>query len=61
MASAAGALGTLRRRFMRLRTHALPHLQGETIMLSLAVAVGLATGVLASALIAVINLVRNLA
>jgi CIC family chloride channel protein len=61
MAVAAEAIGTLRRRFMRLRTHALPHLQGETIMLSLAVAVGLATGLLASALIAVIALVRNLA
>jgi CIC family chloride channel protein len=54
-----GLPAALRRRFMRLRHRALPHLRGETLMLSLAVAVGLATGLLASLLIAVIAVVQN--
>lgn len=45
----------------RLRRQAVPHLQGETLMISLAVAVGLATGVLASVLIVVIAAVQRLA
>lgn len=54
-----GLPAALRRRFMRLRHRALPHLRGETLMLSLAVAVGLATGLLASLLIAVIAVVQS--
>jgi CIC family chloride channel protein len=46
---------------MQGRRRALPHLQGETTMLSLAVAVGVITGLLASALIGVIALVRGFA
>lgn len=45
----------------RLRRQVLPHLQGEPLMISLAVAVGLATGLLASALIATIALVQRVA
>lgn len=56
---AGGLPAALRRRFMRLRHRALPHLRGETLMLSLAVAVGLATGLLASLLIAVIAAVQS--
>lgn len=43
----------------RLRHQALPYLQGETLMISLAVAVGLITGLLASALIGAIALVQR--
>lgn len=56
---AGGLPAALRRRFMRLRHRALPHLRGETLMLSLAVAVGLATGLLASLLIVVIAAVQS--
>ena len=45
----------------RLRRQVLPHLQGEPLMISLAVAVGLATGLLASALIGTIALVQRVA
>jgi CIC family chloride channel protein len=45
----------------RARLRALPHLQGETMMLSVAVGVGLATGLLASALIRSIALVQQFA
>jgi CIC family chloride channel protein len=45
----------------RIRRETLPHLQGETLMISLAVAVGLGTGLLASALIATIALVQRIA
>jgi CIC family chloride channel protein len=45
----------------RVRRNAVPHLQGETLMISLAVAVGLGTGVLAAVLIAVIALVQRVA
>lgn len=45
----------------RLRRQALPYLQGETLMMSLAVAVGLLTGLLASALIGLIALVQQVA
>lgn len=58
---ATGALAELRRWFMQGRRRALPHLQGETTMLSLAVAVGVITGLLASPLIGVIALVRGFA
>lgn len=44
----------------RVRRQAVPHLQGETLMISLAVALGLGTGVLASALIGVIAVVQRL-
>lgn len=59
VARAGGLPAALRRRFMRLRHRALPHLRGETLMLSLAVAVGLATGLLASLLIVVIAAVQS--
>jgi CIC family chloride channel protein len=45
----------------RLRRRVLPHLQGEPLMISLAVAVGLATGLLAATLIATIALVQDVA
>lgn len=45
----------------RIRRQALPLVQGETLMISLAVAVGLATGLLASALIGLIALVQRVA
>lgn len=46
---------------MRLRRRALRHLHGETLMISLAVAIGLATGLLAAALILVIAVVQRIA
>ncbi len=48
-------------RVRRLRREALPYLQGETLMISLAMGVGLLTGVLAAALIGGIALVQRLA
>jgi CIC family chloride channel protein len=45
----------------RVRRETVPHLQGETLMISLAVAVGLGTGLLASALIGTIALVQRIA
>jgi CIC family chloride channel protein len=45
------------RAVVQIRRRALPHLQSEALMLSLAVVVGLATGVLASVLIGLIALV----
>lgn len=48
-------------RAKRARLQALPHLQGETMMLSAAVGVGLATGLLASLLIETIALVQRFA
>jgi CIC family chloride channel protein len=57
-------VGTLTRavvRAKRARLQALPHLQGETMMLSAAVGVGLATGLLASLLIETIALVQRFA
>ncbi|HEX6257727.1 MAG TPA: chloride channel protein [Euzebyales bacterium] len=45
----------------RLRRETAPHLQGETLMIALAVAVGLGTGLLASALIGTIAVVQRIA
>lgn len=45
----------------RVRQHALPGLQSETLTISLAVGVGLFTGLLASALIGVVALVQGIA
>lgn len=45
----------------RVRQHALPGLQSETLTVSLAVGVGLVTGLLASALIGLVALVQRLA
>jgi CIC family chloride channel protein len=55
------AATAFRQRAMDLRRQALPHLRGETLMLSMAVAVGLATGLLAGALITIIGLVQGVA
>ncbi|HSJ45583.1 MAG TPA: chloride channel protein [Euzebyales bacterium] len=45
----------------RTRRQTVPHLQGEPLMISLAVAVGLGTGLLAAALIGVIAVVQRVA
>jgi H+/Cl- antiporter ClcA len=54
-------MAPLLRGVVEVRRRALPHLHSETLMLSLAVAVGLATGVLASVLIGLVALVGRVA